>query len=62
MSTSAIRCRRPDCGHLIAKLHHSGNIQFEVGIRVVMLKDGRVQAVCTCGTARAFFPERKKAA
>lgn len=62
MSTSAIQCRRPDCGHIIARRHHSGNVQFETGVRVVMLKDGRIQAVCPCGTARAFVPDRDRRA
>lgn len=62
MSNSQIQCRNPECRHTIALRHHTGNIQFAVGIRVVMLKDGRIQAVCPCGTARAFVPDKVKQA
>ena len=60
MSNSSIQCR--SCGRTLAKRHHSGNITFEVGIRIVMLKYGRVQAKCPCGDARAFLPEQPKKA
>lgn len=60
MSRSAIACR--SCSHVLARKHHSGNITFEVGIRVVLLRDGRVQAQCPCGDARVVAPSRMKRA
>ena len=60
MSTSSIECR--ECGNVVAKRHHSGRVNFEVGIRVVLLKDGRVQAVCPCGGTRVIVSDSQRRA
>lgn len=60
MSKSTIACR--DCGHTLACKHHTGNVSIEVGIRVVVLADGRVQAKCPCGSARVIVTDRAKRA
>lgn len=53
MSTSAIACR--ECGHLIAKRHHTGDVKTEVGIRTVVKPDGRILALCPCGRRQAIY-------
>ena len=55
MSRSFIECRK--CSHKLARRHHSGNLAFEVGIRLVLLKGGRLQAKCPCGEVRVFYAE-----
>lgn len=60
MSTSSIECR--DCGNVVAKRHHTGNVRFEVGVRVVLLKDGRVQAECPCGSTRVIVSDSQRKA
>lgn len=61
MSRSAIACR--DCGHTLAHRHHTGRIDFAVGIRAVMTPDGRTKAVCPCGNRQTMYvPVRDKKA
>lgn len=60
MSSSAIQCRH--CGNTLAKRNHHGVVKFMVGIRIEMLRDGRVRAWCPCNASRVMVPTESKAA
>ena len=60
MSSSNIECR--ECGSVVARRHHTGNVRFEAGVRVVLLRDGRVQAECPCGGTRVIVSDSQRKA
>lgn len=50
MSRSILHC--PTCKSAAAVKHHSGRIQVELGVRVVILTSGEVELWCECGARR----------
>ncbi len=52
MSRSILHC--PTCKSAVAVKHHSGRIQVELGVRVVILTSGEVELRCGCGAKRVI--------